>query len=81
MVSKLQKGLPSKDFVDRDWNCNLTAKVNGVCAYKGECHKCWVVYKVTCRFCGDFCVENIQNTLKNNGATLPICALKVNAGW
>ena len=39
-------------------------KVNGRCAYKGECYRCCVVYKVTCKFCDDFYVVDTQNTLK-----------------
>ena len=50
-----------------------------MCEYRGECCRWYVVYKVTCKFCGDFYVINNQNTLKNNGTTLTICAPKGHA--
>ena len=40
-----------------------TTKRNFMCAYRGECCRCFVVYKVTCKFCGDFYVGNTKNTL------------------
>ena len=43
-----------------------------MCAYKGECYRWCVVYKATCKSCGDFYV-NTQNTLKNNGTTITRC--------
>ena len=54
----------SKDFPDRECNCNTNTKVKGRCAYGGECQRCCVIYKVTCKCCGDFYVGNTQNTLK-----------------
>ena len=35
-----------------------------MCAYRGECRRCYVVCKVTCKCCGEFCVGNNQNTQK-----------------
>ena len=34
-----------------------------MCACRGECYRWCVVYKATCKLCGDFYV-NTQNTLK-----------------
>ena len=33
LVIKLSKGLESKYFINRECKCNLTMKVNGMCAY------------------------------------------------
>ena len=35
-----------------------------MCAYRGEYRRCCVVYKVTCKLCGDLYVGNTQNTLR-----------------
>ena len=35
-----------------------------MCAYRSECCIWCVVYKVTCKFCGDFYIWNTKNTLK-----------------
>ena len=35
-----------------------------MCAYRCECRRCCVIYKVTCKWCGGFYVGNTQNTLK-----------------
>ena len=78
LVSKIRKVLASKDFPHRYCNCNATMKVNGICTYKGECRKCCIVYKVTCKHCNDFYVGNNQNTLKKNGTTLSIFSSKGN---
>ena len=75
LVSKIRRNLASKDFLDGECNCNTTAKVKGRCAYRGECRRCCVIYKVTWKCCGDFYVGNTQNTLKK-GTTLPICSTK-----
>ena len=32
-----------------------------MCEYRGECHRFRIVYKVTCKCCGDFYVGNNQN--------------------
>ena len=74
LVSKRRKGLASKDFIDRYCNCNSTKKVNVMCVYGSECFICYVVYKVTCKCCGDLNVENTQNAQKKKGTTLPRCA-------
>ena len=63
-VSNISKGLASKDFSNRECNCNSTTKLNGMCAYRGECCRCFVVYKVTCKCCGDLYVVNTQNYQK-----------------
>ena len=64
LVNKIRRNLSSKDFLDRKCNCNTTTKVKGRCTYGGECCRCCVIYKVTCKCCGDFYVINTQNTLK-----------------
>ena len=64
LVSKLWKSLLSKYFVDIKCNGKSTKKVNVKCAYKGECLKCCVFYKVTYKLCGDFNIGNTQHTLK-----------------
>ena len=46
LVSKIRRDLASKDFLDRECNCNTTTKVNGRCVYGGECLICCVIYKV-----------------------------------
>ena len=79
LVSKLRKGLPLEDFVDRDCNCNLIKKVFVTCIYKGGCCGCFVVYKVTCKYCDNFCIVDTQNTLQNNGKTLPRIFPKVDS--
>ena len=63
LASKLRKGPASKDFIDRECNCNSTKKVNGICEYRYECRICCVVYKVTCKCCGEFYIGDTQNTL------------------
>ena len=50
-------------FLDRECNCNSTVKVNSGCVYEGECRRCCVIYKFTCKFSGEFYVGNTQNTL------------------
>ena len=47
LVSKIRLNLASKDFLDRECNCNTSTKVKGKCAYGGKCQKCCVIYKVT----------------------------------
>ena len=71
LVSKIRRNLATKDFLDRECNCNTTTKVKSRCAYGGECRRCCVICKVTCKRCGEFYVGNTQNTLKNYGKTLP----------
>ena len=64
LVSKIRCNLASKDFLDRECNCNTTTKVKSRCEYGGECSRCCVIYKVTCKWCGDFYVVNTQDNLK-----------------
>ena len=64
LVSKTRRNLASKAFLDRECNCNTSTKVKGRCTYGGECQRCCVIYKVTCKCCGKFYVGNTQNTLK-----------------
>ena len=64
LVSKIRRNLASKEFLDRECNCNTNTKVKGTCAYGGEYRRCCVIYKVTCKCCDNFYVGNTQNTLK-----------------
>ena len=64
LSSKIRRNLASKDFLDIECNCDTNTKVKGKCAYGGECRRCCVIYKVTCKCGGNFYVVNIQNTLK-----------------
>ena len=65
LTAKLREDIVSKDFMHRDCNCNKNCKVNGLCAYNGDCRKCCIVYKVTCRICGEIYIGNTQQTLKD----------------
>ncbi len=48
---KLMDGIISHDFMDRPCNCNCASKIDGKCAYNGECRKMCVIYKATCKIC------------------------------
>ena len=63
LVNNIRWNLASTNFLDRECNCNTTTKVKVRCVYGGECRKCYVIYKVMCKFCGEFYVGNNQNTL------------------
>ena len=65
LTCKLREGIYSKDFQDRECNCNEGSKVDGLCAYNGQCRKSCVVYKVTCRICDAVYIGNTQQTLKS----------------
>jgi len=62
--NKLMTGINSEDFIDRDCNCNATTLVDGKCAFNGECRKCILVYKATCKICDKFYIGNTQQLLK-----------------
>ena len=64
LVSKIRRKLTSKYFLDRKCNCKTSTKVKVRCADGGECQRCCVIYKVTCKCCGEFYVGNTQNALK-----------------
>ena len=36
---KLIKNIRSEDYADLECNCNITSKVNGSCAFGGDCRK------------------------------------------
>ena len=65
MVSKLRRYLESKYFLDRECNKNSTKNLNVRCVYGSECSRCCVIYKVTCKCCGEFYISNTQKNLKN----------------
>jgi hypothetical protein len=58
-------GIVSRDFMDRPCNCNHASKINGKCAYNGECRKMCVVYKATCRVCDESYIGQTQQKLKD----------------
>jgi hypothetical protein len=62
---KLMDGIESRDFMDRPCNCNRASKIDGKCAYNGECRKMCVVYKATCRVCDESYIGQTQQKLKD----------------
>jgi hypothetical protein len=62
---KLMDGIVSRDFMDRPCNCNRASKIDGKCAYNGECRKMCVVYKATCRVCDESYIGQTQQKLKD----------------
>ena len=65
LSEKLIRGIQSKDFMNLPCNCNVRTKVDGVCAYGGECRKACVVYKATCKLCKHSYIGNTQQRLKS----------------
>ena len=61
---KLIKNIRSEDYADLECNCNITSKVNGSCAFGGDCRKSVVVYKAECIDCGMCYLGNTQQKLK-----------------
>ena len=64
LTNKVLDGVQSMDFMDQDCNCNTLLKVEGKCVYKGQCRKSLVIYKVTCKECGECYIGNTQQNLK-----------------
>ena len=64
ILGKPRKGIVSKDFLNREYNCSSTTKLKVTCAYKGECGVCRLVYKVEYRLCISVYVGNTKNTPK-----------------
>jgi hypothetical protein len=62
---KLMDGIISCDFMDRPCNCNCTSKIDGKCAYNGECRKMCVIYKATCKICDQSSIGQTQQKLKD----------------
>jgi hypothetical protein len=62
---KLMDGIISRDFIDRPCNCNCASKIDGKCAYNGECRKMCVVYKATCKICNQSYIGQTQQKLKD----------------
>jgi hypothetical protein len=62
---KLMDGIISCDFMDQPCNCNRASKIDGKCAYNGECRKMCVVYKATCRICNQPYIGQTQQKLKD----------------
>ena len=61
---KLIKNIRLEDYANLECNCNITSKVNGTCAFGGDCWKSVVVYKVECKDCGMCYLGNTQQKLK-----------------
>ena len=61
---KLIKNIKSQDYVNLECNCNIKSKVNGACAFGGDCRKSVVVYKAECIDCGMCYLGNMQQKLK-----------------
>jgi hypothetical protein len=55
----------SWDFMDRPCNCNCASKIDGKCAYNGECREMCVVYKATCRIFNEPYIGQTQQKLKD----------------
>jgi hypothetical protein len=51
--------------MDQPCNCNRASKIDGKCAYNGECRKMCVVYKATCKICDDSYIGQTQQKLKD----------------
>ena len=64
LPTKLAKNILSKDFMERECNCNKRSLGEGKCAFGGHCRACVVVYKATCKKCGLCYVGNTQQPLK-----------------
>jgi thymidylate synthase ThyX len=63
---KLMDGIISHDFMDQPCNCNHASKIDGKCAYNGECRKMCVVYKATCKICNQPYIGQTQQKLKDH---------------
>ncbi len=63
---KLMDGIISHDFMDQPCNCNCASKIDGKCAYNGECRKMCVVYKATCKICNQSYIGQTQQKLKDH---------------
>jgi hypothetical protein len=60
-------GIISWDFIDQPsaTATSRASKINGKCAYNGECRKMCVVYKATCRICNEPYIGQTQQKLKD----------------
>ena len=67
LSKKLTDGLLSLDLMDRPCNCNKNSRcpTTGLCAYKGNCRRKYIVYEVTCKLCNNCYVGNTQQTFKD----------------
>ncbi len=52
-------------WIDPATGCNRTSKIDGKCAYNGECRKMCVVYKATCKICNQPFIGQTQQKLKD----------------
>ena len=60
LEKKMMKGIESQNFRNEKCNCNARSKINGQCAFDGNCRQRCVVYKATCRICKKFYIGNTQ---------------------
>jgi hypothetical protein len=60
---KLMDGIISCDIMD--CNCNCASKIDGKCAYNGECRKMCVVYKATRKICDESYIGQTKQKLKD----------------
>ena len=69
LQNKIMQNIESVDFLPRKCNCNKASKVDGKCSYgEGQCRKCCIIYKVTCKICDAEYIGNTQNHLKTRFA-------------
>jgi len=66
LSAKVMKGVESKDFMDRNCNCNNKTKINGRCAYGGKCRKACIVYAAECKICTKTYIGVTQGYMKNS---------------
>jgi hypothetical protein len=59
-------GIISCDFMDQPCNSNCPLKIDGKCAYNGECRKMCVIYKATCKICNQSYIGQTQQKLKDH---------------
>lgn len=55
----------SKDYMERDFNCNTCSKVNSKCIFNSRCRESMIIYKASCKLCGIFYTVNNQNKVKD----------------
>ena len=64
LAAKIERGIFSKDLMDRECNCSLPSKVNGKCVYEGKCRAKCIIYQVEFSKCDAIYIGNTQQTFK-----------------
>ena len=64
LTSKILKGIGSRDFEELECNCNAASKIDWKCIYISKFRSSVLVYKATCKDCGNFYAGNTQQHLK-----------------